>query len=117
MDISAVAASALATKNGVLSTLEDLARADPEDEDAKAFIETFGWVKGAWEAAVKKRGMSLPDYEAVRAFKQKSNNSFHDADPSRDASRVLESPAPVPEEMQQYREPLKALLKALTMKQ
>ena len=109
-------ASAVASKKAVLSTLKILAQAEalPDDEDARNFVKDFEWLKKAWEDAIVEKGLTLCDYQAVRNFKDKSNKAFNGADYSpADALRVLQSPAPVPDEVQKYKMPLINLLKLL----
>jgi hypothetical protein len=119
-ETSPVLASALATKDNVLSTLSSLLRAEgrmaknDKNDDDEAFVEDdFHWVKKAWQDAVVARGLSYSDYQTVRDFKQKSNNAFHDADSPADALLVLESQVPLPDEVQKYKGPTIALLKLL----
>ncbi|KAG2431247.1 hypothetical protein HYH02_013381 [Chlamydomonas schloesseri] len=109
-------AAAVATKDSVLSSLSTFTRmaARRDDPAAAAFVRSFSCVSQAWDDAVKGAGLSLEDYAALRAFKDKSNASFHAADEPQQALLVLESNSPVPEDVQPYKEPLIALLRILS---
>lgn len=108
-------AAAVATKDGVLSTLGTLRVMETSRNNpaAAAFVRAFSWVSQAWDDAVQRSGLSLRDYAAVRAFKGISNASFHAAVEPQQVLVMLQSSVPVPEDMQAYKEPLIALLRIL----
>ena len=103
-------------KSDLLKVLKAMKSAEEDgDEDAAAVHLTPHnlQLREAWYEAIKAKGLSLQEYQALCIFKDSTNRTFHQSPTAREALQLLNTSLPVPSVYAAYKEPLVKLLQLL----
>ncbi|KXZ41136.1 hypothetical protein GPECTOR_742g904 [Gonium pectorale] len=112
----AAGAQQVTNKSDLFKVLKAIKSAEEDgDEDAAAvhFTPHNLQLREAWYEAIKAKGLSLEEYQALRIFKDSTNRTFHQSPTAREALQLLNTSLPVPSVYAAYKEPLVKLLQVL----